>query len=65
MEENGQLHAPAALLPGKEPPESIGGPQGRSGRGGEEKVDDPVGNRTTIRKLEASSLYWLSCYGNA
>jgi hypothetical protein len=34
MEVNGQLHAPAALPPGKEP---LGGPQSRSERDGEEK----------------------------
>jgi len=33
MEVSDQLHAPAALPPEKEP----GGPQSRSGRGGEEK----------------------------
>jgi hypothetical protein len=32
MEVSGQLHAPAALTPEKEPP----GPQIRSGRGGED-----------------------------
>jgi hypothetical protein len=37
---SGQLRAPAALPPGKEPryplDRRLGGPQGRSGRGGEE-----------------------------
>jgi hypothetical protein len=41
MEVSGQLHAPAALARGKEPLVPIGleagGPQSRSGRGGEEK----------------------------
>jgi hypothetical protein len=42
MEVSGELHAPAALLPGKEPPRTHwiggwGGPESRSGRGGEEK----------------------------
>jgi hypothetical protein len=41
MEVSDQLHAPAALLPGKEPlvllDRGLGGPQSRSGRGGEEK----------------------------
>jgi hypothetical protein len=41
MEVSDQLHAPAALPPGKEPLVSLdrklGGPQSRSGRGGEEK----------------------------
>jgi hypothetical protein len=39
MEVCGQLHAPAALPPGKEAPglldRRLGGPQNRSGRGGE------------------------------
>jgi len=38
MEVSGQLHAPAALPPGKEPwyplDRRLGGPQSRSGRGG-------------------------------
>jgi hypothetical protein len=42
MEVSGQLHAPAALLPGKEPLVPIGGPQNRSGRGGEEKNSQPT-----------------------
>jgi hypothetical protein len=41
MEVSGQLHAPAALLPGKEPwyplDRRLGGAQSRSGRGAEEK----------------------------
>jgi hypothetical protein len=41
MEVSGQLHAPAALLPGKKPwyplDARLGGPQSMSGRGGEEK----------------------------
>jgi hypothetical protein len=41
MEVSGRLHAPAALPPGKEPlvplDRRLGGPQSRSGRGGEEK----------------------------
>jgi hypothetical protein len=42
MEVSGQLHAPDALPPGKESQVPImdtrlGGPQSRSGRGGEEK----------------------------
>jgi hypothetical protein len=47
---SGQLHAPAALPPGKEPPVSIGqevgGPQSRSGGRGEEKILDRTGTRT-------------------
>jgi hypothetical protein len=42
MEVSGQLHAPAALPPGKNPwypfDRRLGGPQSRSGRGGEEKI---------------------------
>jgi len=45
MEVSGQLHVPAALLPGKEPlvPSGwrVGEPQNRSGRGGEEKNSKP------------------------
>jgi hypothetical protein len=44
---SGQLHAAAALPPGKEAPVPIGyevgGSQGRSGRRGEEKILDPTG----------------------
>jgi hypothetical protein len=50
MEDSGQLHAPAALLPGKKSPYildwRLGGPQSRSGRRGEEKILDPAGTRT-------------------
>jgi hypothetical protein len=47
---SGQLHDPAALSPGKEPPVPIGdsrlgGPQNRSGRR-EEKILDPTDTRT-------------------
>jgi hypothetical protein len=45
----GQLHAPAALPPGKEPryplDKRLGGPQSRSGRHREEKILDPTGTR--------------------
>jgi hypothetical protein len=46
MEVCGQLHAPAAFTPqGKSPLSSLdrklGGPQSRSGRGGEEKNSQP------------------------
>jgi hypothetical protein len=41
MEVSGQLHTPAALPPGKGPwypmDRRLGGPQNRSGRGGEEQ----------------------------
>jgi len=42
---SGQLHAPAALSPGRSPSypldRRLGGPQRRSGRGGEEKNFQP------------------------
>jgi hypothetical protein len=42
---SGQLHAPAALPQGKSPwyplDRSLGGPQSRSGRGGEKKNSQP------------------------
>jgi hypothetical protein len=45
MEVSGQLHAPADLPPGKCPCNPLdmrlGGPQSRSGRGGEEKNPSP------------------------
>jgi hypothetical protein len=46
MEVSGKLQAPAALLPGKENPwypldRRLGGPQSRSGNGGEEKNSQP------------------------
>jgi hypothetical protein len=45
MEVSGQLHAPAALPPGKEPlvpiDRRLGGPESRSGHGGEEKNSQP------------------------
>jgi hypothetical protein len=46
MEVSGQLHASAALPPGKEPlyplDRRLGGPQNRSGHGGEEKNSQPL-----------------------
>jgi hypothetical protein len=46
MEVSGQLHAPAALPPGEDPWHPLnwrlGGPQSRSGRGGEEKNTQPL-----------------------
>jgi hypothetical protein len=46
MEVSGQLHAPTALTSGKEPlvplDRRLGGPQSRSGRGGEEKNSQPL-----------------------
>jgi hypothetical protein len=43
MEVSGQLHDPAALPAGK-----LGGPQSRSGRGGEEKNSQPPNPRIPI-----------------
>jgi hypothetical protein len=40
MEVSGQLHAPVALLPGKD--RRLGGPQSQSGRRGEEKSFQPL-----------------------
>jgi hypothetical protein len=55
MEGNGQLHAPADSLRGKNPQypldRRLGGPQSRSGRGGEEKNSLP-------RSLGLISLYF-------
>jgi hypothetical protein len=46
MEVSGLLHIPPALSPGQEPSVSLdrrlGGPQSRSGRGGEEKKTLPL-----------------------
>jgi hypothetical protein len=46
MEVSGHPHAPAALPPGKSPGYPVdgrlGGPQSRSGRGGEEKNSQPL-----------------------
>jgi hypothetical protein len=55
MEVSGQLHAPAALPPGKESllqlDRRLGGPQRRSERGGEKKDSQPppgIEPRTSI-----------------
>jgi hypothetical protein len=46
MEVSGLLHGPAALPQGKSPwhplDRRLGGPQSRSGRGGEEKTSQPL-----------------------
>jgi hypothetical protein len=43
MEVSGQLHASAALPPGKETMDRrLGGPQNRSGSGSEEKNSQPL-----------------------
>jgi len=47
---SGQLHAPAALPPGKKTryplDKGLGGPQIQAGRGGEEKFPSRAGSRT-------------------
>jgi hypothetical protein len=57
MELSGQLHAPAALSPLKELQypldRMLGGPQSRSGRGGEKKNSQPLPG---IQLLSARSL---------
>jgi hypothetical protein len=60
MEVSGQLHAPAALPPGKETLlpicRRLGGPQSRSGYGGEEKNSHPLpGLETPIIQPVAQS----------
>jgi hypothetical protein len=71
MEVNGQLHAPAALAPGKEPlvplDRRLGGPQSRYERGGEEKNSQPPpGIEPYNPDLPARSpaLYGLSYHGS-
>jgi hypothetical protein len=65
LEVSGQLHDPAALLPGKEPlyplARRLGGPQSRFGRRGEEKILDPTGlelrpHRRLVRSQSLSRL---------
>jgi hypothetical protein len=59
MEMNGQLHAPAALPPGKEHryplDRRLGGPQSRSGHSGEEKNSNmaPAENQTPVVQIVA------------
>jgi hypothetical protein len=52
---SGQLHAPAALPPGKSPRypfyRRLGGAQSRSGRYGEVNIFDPTGTRTPAPPL--------------
>jgi hypothetical protein len=62
MEVSGQLHAPAALPPGKSPryllDRRLGGPQSRSGRGGEEKNSQPLpGLEPPAHLARSSELY--------
>jgi hypothetical protein len=64
---SGQLHAPAALPPGKSPRypfyKRLGGPQSRSGRYGEVKIFYPTGTQTPAppgRPARSQSLYRMS-----
>jgi hypothetical protein len=68
---SGQLHAPAALPPGKSPRypfyRRLGGPQSRSGRYGEVKMFYPTGTRTPAppgRPARSQSPYRLSYPGS-
>jgi hypothetical protein len=69
MEVSGQLHAPAALPQGKSPwyPfDRLGGPQSRSGRGGEEKNSQPppeIEPYNSDRPTRGPALYGLSYHG--
>jgi hypothetical protein len=58
MEVSGQLQVPAALPLGKEPgyplDRRLGGPQGRSGRGGEEKNSKPLPTCNLCSSFKAS-----------
>jgi hypothetical protein len=55
MEASGQLHTPTALPQGKSPwykqGRRLGGPQSWSGKGGEEKISQP------LPKLEPTIIY--------
>jgi hypothetical protein len=53
---SGQLHAPAALSPGKEPPVSVRGPQSQSGCCGKEEKRCPAGIRIPAVQLLARLL---------
>jgi hypothetical protein len=57
MEVSGQLHAPAALPPGKSPwyplDRRLGGPQSQSGRGGEEKNWNPPIIQSVVQRFTA------------
>jgi hypothetical protein len=65
---SGQLHAPAALLPGKEPQDlldrKLSGPQSRSGRLGKEKILDLTETRTPTSRSSSPSLYRLRYPGS-
>jgi hypothetical protein len=68
MEVSGQLHAPAAL-PGTWYPldRRLGGPQSRSGRGGEEKNSQPppgIEPQNPDRPARSPALHRLSYHGS-
>jgi hypothetical protein len=72
MEVSGQLHDPATLPQGKNPRyplgRRLGGPQSRSGRGGEEKNSQPPPGIEPLNPgLPARSpvLYQLKYYGSS
>jgi hypothetical protein len=66
MEASGQLHALANLLPKKESAVRMGGPQNRSGCGGEEKkIPDLAGTGTPDRPVRSQSLSRLSYRGSS
>jgi hypothetical protein len=71
MEVSGQLHAPAALHPGKGPlilmDRRLGGPQIRSGRGGEEKKTQSLSGlepQNPDHPARSPALYRLSYRGS-
>jgi hypothetical protein len=71
MEVSGQLHAPAALPQGKSPryplDRRLGGPQSRSGRGGEEKNSQPpqgIELQNPDRPAHSPALYGLSYHSS-
>jgi hypothetical protein len=60
MEVSGQFHAPDALFPGKDPLyRRLGGPQSRSGRGGEEK-DSQSSVKIDIREIVCEEMNWIA-----
>jgi hypothetical protein len=72
MEMSGQLHAPAALPPGKSPwnplDRRLDGSQSRSGRGAEEKNSQPppgIEPQNPDRPARSPALYRLSYPGSS
>jgi hypothetical protein len=62
---SGQLHAPAALSPRKEPPapldRRLGGPHNQSGRRGEKKILDLIGTRTPTPVAQPVASCYTDC----